>query len=175
MLRDDIQNGTDMSVLTYQFLEQIEQRNHPAWNADVIVLDECHSLASDIILDYRRDKIRKLFENNHSIVIGLTATPIDCVTDLFDKDHVYSLPRDCSNIESVTAYYRSYDTKTIIEQEAATGGRVLCFVCSSLKGKQLQSEIEASAFICSKNAAQWDKTIELHNCHPYTARNTSHP
>lgn len=50
MLRDDIKNGTDMPVLTYQKLEH--NKYHPAWKADVIVMDECHSLATDVALDY---------------------------------------------------------------------------------------------------------------------------
>lgn len=53
MLRNDIQNGTDMPVMTYQLLEQ--QEDDEAWNTDVIVMDECHSLATDVLFDYHRD------------------------------------------------------------------------------------------------------------------------
>ncbi len=160
MLRDDIQHGTDMPVLTYQLLEQHPE--HPGWDADVIVMDECHSLATDVMLDYQRDMMLDFFQNQKTIIIGLTATPVDCVTALFDSDHVYQLPRDTAHIESVYVYHGVRKTPDILRAEMSKGGRVLCFVRSSQRGLDIHYEIDNTAFVCSKNAKQWTKEIEAH-------------
>lgn len=160
MLRDDIRTGTDMPVLTYQLLEQAEQRNHPAWDADVIVLDECHSLATDVLLDCRRNKILKLFHNPHTIIVGLTATPVACVTKLFDQEYIYQLPRESSHLAAVYVFHREEETQEILMQEMDRGGRVLCFVSSAARGLQLHRKIIGTSFICSRNARQWTPQIE---------------
>ena len=158
MLRDDISHGSDMPVLTYQLLEQ--SPNHEAWNADVIVMDECHSLATDVMLDYRRNKMLRFFRNTHTIIIGLTATPVECVTDLFDEGNVYRLARDYSQLESVTLFYKEKDIKAILEQEMKTGGRILCFVRSAAAGLRMHRQTPDTAFICSQNAQQWTPETE---------------
>lgn len=160
MLRDDIQNGTDMPVMTYQLLEQ--QEDDEAWNADVIVMDECHSLATDVLLDYRRDMMLRFFENKKTLIVGLTATPVDCVTELFDPDLIYEIPRDVSHIESVQTYHGVQHTPNILRAEMSKGGRVLCFVRSSKRGLEIHYEIADTAFVCSRNAKQWTKKIEAH-------------
>ncbi len=160
MLRDDIKNDTDMPVMTYQLLEQ--QENHEAWRADVIVMDECHSLATDVLLDYRRDMMLRFFENRRTLIVGLTATPVDCVTELFDSDLVYELPRDVSHIESVQIYHGVQHTPSILRAEMSKGGRVLCFVRSSKRGLDIHYEIAGTAFVCSRNAKQWTNKIEAH-------------
>lgn len=160
MLRDDIQNGTDMPVLTYQKLEQ--DKYHSAWDADVIVMDECHSLATDIQLDYQRNLMLKLFQSKKTIIIGLTATPVDCVTEMFDSHRVYQLPRDTSQLESVHIYRSVAQTSTILYEEINKGGRILCFVQSSKRGLEIHNAILGTAFVCSRNAKEWNETIELH-------------
>lgn len=160
MLRDDIQHGTDMPVVTYQLVEH--RSDHPAWRADFVVLDECHSIASDIRLDPRRNKLLELFQNRHTIVIGLTATPISCVTRLFDPARIYQIPRDCSHIERVTVYYRAKHMYQILNMETTAGGKVLCFMRSSRKGKEMHAHMPASSFVCSKDAPQWNPKIEDH-------------
>lgn len=162
MLRDDIQNNTDMPVMTYQLLEQIKNRHHPAWNADVVVLDECHSLATDIMLDYRRNKLLRIFENKHTIVIGLTATPVNCVTELFDPEHLYVIERDYSQIESAYLFTSIYQTAEILESELERGGRVLCFVRSSKRGWEMKRRMPNTVFVCSQSAPEWTNTIEMH-------------
>lgn len=162
MLRDDIQHGTDMPVLTYQLLEMEQHKNHPAWNADMIVLDECHSLATDVMLDCRRNKMLRLFENRHTIVIGLTATPVGCVTALFDQEKTYEIPRQYSQIESVHLFYRENDIKTILGQEMKKGGRILCFVRSATRGLKMHHALPDTAYICSRNAKQWTPDIETY-------------
>lgn len=169
MLRDDIQNNTDMPVMTYQMLEQMKSKQHPAWNADVVVLDECHSLATDIMLDYRRNKLLRIFENKHTIVIGLTATPVECVTRLFDPEHMYKIDRSFSQIESVFLFKSIHQTEGILVSELERGGRVLCFVRSSKRGKEMQESIPDTAFVCSRSAPEWTKTIETHK--QYISRN----
>lgn len=158
MLRDDIKHGTDMPVLTYQLLEQ--QADHPAWSADVIVMDECQSLATDVMLDCRRNKMLRLFQNRNTIVIGLTATPIECVTNLFDENRTYRLERDYSQLESVTLFYQEKDMASIIEQEMKMGGRILCFVRSAAAGFRMHRHIPNTAFICSDNAEQCTPQIK---------------
>lgn len=169
MLRDDIQNNTDMPVMTYQMLEQVKNKQHPAWNADVIVLDECHSLATDIMLDYRRNKLLRIFENKHTVVIGLTATPVDCVTKLFDPEHLYMIERDFSQIESVFLFTSIYQTTGILESELNRRGRVLCFVRSSKRGKEMQESVPDTAFVCSQSALEWTREIEQRK--QYISRN----
>lgn len=158
MLRDDISHGSDMPVLTYQLLEQ--SPNHEAWNADVIVMDECHSLATDVMLDYRRNKMLRFFRNPHTIIIGLTATPVECVTELFDEGKIYRLKRDYSQLESVTLFYKEKDIKAILEQEMKTGGRILCFIRSAAAGLRMHRQTPDTAFICSQNAQQWTPETE---------------
>ena len=160
MLRDDIKHGTDMPVLTYQLLEQ--QADHPAWSADVIVMDECHSLMTDVLLDYRRNKMLRFFENRKTIVVGLTATPVDCVTELFDTGRFYEIPRDVEHIESIQTYRSTALTETILREEMRKGGRVLCFVRSAKRGYEICKAVSGSTFVCSQNAAQWTPTIETH-------------
>lgn len=158
MLRDDISHGSDMSVLTYQLLEQ--SPNHDAWNADVIVMDECHSLATDVMLDYRRNKMLRFFQNANTLIIGLTATPVECVTELFDEDKVYQLERNYSQLESVTLFYQEKDMKAILEREMKGGGRILCFVRSAAAGLRMHRQMPDTAFICSQNAQQWTPETE---------------
>lgn len=158
MLRDDIRHGTDMPVLTYQLLEQ--QADHPAWNADVIVMDECQSLATDVLLDCRRNKMMHFFRNQKTIVIGLTATPVECVTALFDQSRIYCLERDYSQLESVTLFFREKEMIAILEKEMKREGRILCFVRSAATGFKLHQDIPNTAFICSDNAEQCTPEIK---------------
>lgn len=160
MLRDDIRHGSDMPVLTYQLLEQ--KADHPAWNANVIVMDECHSLATDILLDYRRNMMLRFFQNKHTIIVGLTATPVDCVTELFDQKHIYIIPRDVEHIKSVQTYRNVNQTASILREEMRRGGRVLCFVRSAKRGRDIHYAVRGSAFVCSRNAEQWTPMIEAH-------------
>ena len=157
MLRDDIQHGTEMPVITYQLAEH--RKEHPVWNADVVVLDECHCLASDIQLDPMRNKMLRLFENGRTIIIGLTATPVKCVSRLFDSKRVYMVPREYPHVESISTYYGADNTKKIMHAEAENG-RVLCFMRSAQRGKEIKLHLPSSAFICSKNAPQWDPEVE---------------
>lgn len=162
MLRDDIRHGSDVPVLTYQMLEMEEHDGHPAWNADVVVLDECHSLATDIMLDPRRNKMLRLFRNGHTIVIGLTATPVECVTRLFDQARTYEIERDFPQISEIYTYGHIDLTKTILKEEIHRVGRVLCFIRSSRRGRALQQELPNTLFVCSRDAREWTPEIEEH-------------